>query len=168
MADGNSAAVDVFVSVGSNIEPERNLRLACNELEQDFGDLSLSPVYRNPAVGFEGDDFLNMVIGFQSADAPEHIVARMEELHRKAKRVRQQNPYSPRTLDVDVLLYGDLVRRRLKLPHGDIDKYGFVLGPLAEIAPDIRHPVNGKTMQALWNEFDESDCPMTQVDIGLN
>jgi len=168
MPDGNSTAVDVFVSVGSNIEPERNLRLACNELEQDFGALSLSPVYRNPAVGFEGEDFLNMVIGFRSASAPEYIVARMEDLHQKAKRVRQQNPFSPRTLDVDVLLYGDLVRRRLKLPHGDIDKYGFVLGPLAEIAPDILHPVNGKTMQALWDDFDEASTPMTQVDIGLN
>lgn len=167
MTSGVAPGVDVYISAGSNIRPEENLQLACRELQADFGELSLSSVYRNPAVGFAGDDFLNMVIGFRTSAEPEQVKARMEELHTLARRKRQANPFSPRTLDLDVLMYGDLVARQLKLPHGDIDKYGFVLGPLAEIAPQLRHPVSGKTMAELWSAFDNSDAPLTRVDCAL-
>lgn len=159
--------VDVYVSVGSNIRPADNLRLACRELEADFGELTLSSVYRNPAVGFSGDDFLNMVVGFQTAAEPEQVVARMEAVHTLAKRERQANPFSPRTLDLDVLMYGDRVMQELKLPHGDIEKYGFVLGPLAEIAPALRHPVSGRPIADMWSDFDRSAAPMTRVDLDL-
>jgi 2-amino-4-hydroxy-6-hydroxymethyldihydropteridine diphosphokinase len=167
MADGNSESVNVFISVGSNIAPAENLRMACRELEASFGELNLSAVYQTPAVGFEGDDFLNMVISLHSVSGMHSIVSSMETLHRKAKRVRLENPYSPRTLDLDVLLYGSVISQRLKLPHDDIEKYGFVLGPLAEIAPDLRHPVVGQTMREMWAAFDTADCPMQRVDIGL-
>ena len=168
MADGTGVPVDVFLSVGSNIEPEQNLRLACRELSHDFGDLTLSSIYRNEAVGFEGDDFLNMVIGFSTADAPEHIVDRLEELHVQAGRKRQANPFSARTLDLDLLLYGDLVRQRLKLPRDDIEKYDFVLCPLAEVAPELRHPVSGQTMQDAWDGFDQSGRPLQKVNLEIS
>jgi 2-amino-4-hydroxy-6-hydroxymethyldihydropteridine diphosphokinase len=167
MLDARNAPVNVYLSAGSNIEPENNLKLACQELESEYGELTLSPVYRNSAVGFEGDEFLNMVIGFSTHEHPERIVSRLEEVHDKAGRVRQANPFSPRTLDLDMLLYGDLVRRRLKLPHTDIEKYGFVLGPLAQVAPDLRHPLNGEKISRLWDSFDKEANPMTRVDIGL-
>lgn len=162
-----SAPVDVYVSAGSNIAPEDNLRLACRELEADFGALSLSAVYQTPAVGFDGDDFLNMVIGFRTAVAPDEVVARMEGIHAKAERVRLPDPYSPRTLDLDVLLYGGVVQRRLKLPHGDIEKYDFVLGPLAELAPQVRHPVVGKTLLQMWQDFDQGASEMQRVELDL-
>jgi 2-amino-4-hydroxy-6-hydroxymethyldihydropteridine diphosphokinase len=164
MTDSAAAAVDVYVSAGSNIRPEENLQLACRELQADFGELSLSSVYRNPAVGFAGDDFLNMVIAFRTSAEPEQVLARMEEVHTLARRERQANPFSPRTLDLDVLLYGDLVEQQLKLPHADIEKYGFVLGPLAELAPQLRHPVSGKTMAELWQAFDHSGAELTRVE----
>ena len=168
MADGNAQPVDVFLSAGSNIEPEENLRLACRELAQDFGDLTLSSVYKNEAVGFDGDDFLNMVIGFRTNETPERIVARLEELHAQAGRKRQANPFSPRTLDLDMLLYGDLVRQRLKLPRDDIEKYNFVLCPLAEVAPDLRHPVSGVTMQDAWDGFDADAPPLEKIALDVN
>ncbi|MEE4184554.1 MAG: 2-amino-4-hydroxy-6-hydroxymethyldihydropteridine diphosphokinase [Gammaproteobacteria bacterium] len=164
MTDTAAPTVEVYVSAGSNIRPEENLQLACRELHADFGELSLSSVYRNPAVGFAGDDFLNMVIGFRTAADPAAVKARMEEVHALAKRQRQADPFSPRTLDLDVLLYGDLVEQQLKLPHDDIEKYGFVLGPLAEIAPELRHPVSGKTIAELWSAFDNAAAPLTRVD----
>jgi len=160
-------AVDVYLSAGSNIQPEANLRLACEGLASDFGRLTLSSVYRTAAVGFDGDDFLNMVIGFSTDEQPEDIIARLEELHVEAERVRQKNPFSPRTLDLDLLLYGDLVRHNLKLPHDDIEKYGFVLRPLAEIAPELRHPVTGVTMREAWDGFDQSGQEMNKVDLTL-
>jgi 2-amino-4-hydroxy-6-hydroxymethyldihydropteridine diphosphokinase len=168
MADGNSAPVDVFLSAGSNIDPEENLRMACRELSADFGELTLSSVYQNEAVGFDGEDFLNMVIGFSTCEDPERIVERLEELHDEAGRERQDNPFSSRTLDLDILLYGDLVRRRLKLPREDIEKYGFVLGPLAEVAPEVRHPVSGLKMQEIWEGFDRDRHPMQKVALILD
>lgn len=168
MADGNSSEVEVFLSAGSNIDPEANLRLACQELSTDFGELTLSSVYQNEAVGFDGEDFLNMVIGFSTTADPERVVARLEQLHDDAGRVRQDDPFSSRTLDLDILLYGDLVRRRLKLPREDIEKYGFVLGPLAEVAPEVKHPVSGLKMQEIWDDFDHESHPMQKVALKLD
>lgn len=152
MTDGK-AAVDVYLSLGSNIEPEKHLRMACAELNRAYGELTLSPIYKMPAVGFEGNDFLNMVVGFRSDAQPEAIAEFLETLHIRAQRVRQANPYSSRTLDVDLLLYGDLVREQPALPHADIEKYNFVLGPLAQLAPDLKHPVLGMTLREIWNDF---------------
>jgi len=172
MADGNGNAgnspVNVYLSAGSNIAPEENLRMACRELSSGYGHLELSSVYRNEAVGFEGEDFLNMVIGFSTNEEPERIVERLEGLHDKAGRVRQDDPFSSRTLDLDLLLYGDLVRRRLKLPREDIEKYGFVLGPLVELAPELKHPVRGTTMSELWDDFDHESHPMRRVELALD
>ncbi|HJP05376.1 MAG: 2-amino-4-hydroxy-6-hydroxymethyldihydropteridine diphosphokinase [Chromatiales bacterium] len=168
MADGSGTAVNVFLSLGSNIAPEKHLRMACRELTNDYGDLMLSSVYENAPVGFSGNNFLNMVVGFATAEEPERIVNRIERLHRKAGRVRYSDPFSSRTLDLDLLLYGDVVRRRPMLPREDIEKYGFVLEPLAEVAPELRHPVSGVTMQAIWGDFDQQEHPMTKVDIGVN
>ena len=97
----------------------------------------------------------------------ELIVERLEQLHTQARRKRQADPFSSRTLDLDLLLYGDLVRDRLKVPRDDIEKYGFVLGPLAEVAPELRHPLTGETMASLWENFDKDEHPMNKVDIGL-
>lgn len=167
MLDTRNAPVNVYVSAGSNIAPATNLRMACRRLEAVYGELTLSSVYQNEAVGFDGDDFLNMVIGFSTREKPEKIVERLELLHTLAHRKRQVNPFSSRTLDLDLLLYGDLVQHGLKIPHYDIEKYGFVLGPLAEVAPQLRHPVRGETMKKLWDNFDKSQAPMQKVDIGI-
>jgi 2-amino-4-hydroxy-6-hydroxymethyldihydropteridine diphosphokinase len=165
MADGQHSPVNVYLSVGSNIEPEQHIRMACRELSSDFGVLELSSVYRNEAVGFKGGDFLNMVIGLSTHEQPEQIFARLDELHDRAGRKRQSDPFSSRTLDLDLLLYGDLVRRRLKLPRDDIEKYGFVLGPLAELAPELRHPVTGVSMGDIWNDFDHDRHPLERVEL---
>ena len=168
MPDGTHAPVNVFLSAGSNIRPEENLQMACRALSADFGELTLSSVYRNEAVGFDGDDFLNMVIGFSTTEDPERIVARLEKLHSEAGRERQDDPFCSRTLDLDLLLYGDLVRQRLKLPRDDIEKYDFVLGPLAEIAPDVKHPVSGLKMSELWEGFHHETHGLEKVELDVS
>lgn len=168
MLDTCNAPVNVYLSAGSNIAPERYLKMACQQLESEYGELMLSSVYQNPAVGFEGDDFLNMVIGFSTLEKPEQIVNRLERLHDKAERKRDADPFSSRTLDLDLLLYGDLVRGGApKLPREDIEKYGFVLGPMAEVAPELRHPVSGLTMSEIWNDFDHAAHAMRKVAIDI-
>ncbi len=162
-----AAPVQVFVSAGSNIEPVRNLRMAVRELQGRFAPLLLSSVYRNKAEGFEGDDFLNMVIGFTTDERPEAIVAELERLHEKAGRVRAQNAFGSRPLDLDLLLYGDEVNEELRLPRADITRYSFVLGPLAEVAPATRHPVSGETMGELWERFDKTRHPLERLALSM-
>ncbi|MEO7385929.1 MAG: 2-amino-4-hydroxy-6-hydroxymethyldihydropteridine diphosphokinase [Gammaproteobacteria bacterium] len=166
MTAWSAPAVDVYVSAGSNVAPEENLRLACRELARRFGPLDLSSVYRNPPVGFSGDDFLNLVLRFRSAEPPATIVRELERLHALAGRVRGTARFAPRTLDLDLLLYGDAVidEHGIRVPREDILKYGFVLGPLAELAPDLRHPVTGETMAGLWNLFDRTRYPLERVE----
>lgn len=159
--------VEVYVSAGSNVNPEENLRLACRELRRRFGAIRTSAAYRNPAVGFQGDDFLNLVLSFRTTDPAEHVVAELERLHGLAGRVRVPGSFSPRTLDLDLLLYGTAVIPGLRVPREDIRKYAFVLGPLAELAPDLRHPVTGETMAELWSRFDHRGSSLTRVDVDL-
>jgi 2-amino-4-hydroxy-6-hydroxymethyldihydropteridine diphosphokinase len=162
-------SVDVFVSAGSNVAPEKHLALACRELARCFGKLRLSCVYRNPAIGFEGPDFLNLVVAFTTCEPPEAVVARLERLHTLAGRVRGPDPYSPRTLDLDLLLYGDCVISDdgIRVPHRDIERYAFVLRPLAELAPHLRHPVTGQTMAQMWDAFDQRAHPLERVELQL-
>jgi 2-amino-4-hydroxy-6-hydroxymethyldihydropteridine diphosphokinase len=157
--------VDVYVSAGSNVVPKENLRRACAELRKRFGSLDISGVYRNPAVGFSGDDFLNLVLRFRTAESPAAIIAELERLHVLAGRVRGPDPFSSRTLDLDLLLYGDAVLPdpAIRVPREDIRKYAFVLGPLAELAPALRHPVTGETMAELWAGFDQAAHPLQRV-----
>lgn len=157
--------VDVYVSAGSNVAPAENLRLACRELRKRFGAVDVSGVYRNPAVGFTGDDFLNLVLRFRTAESPAAIIAELERLHVLAGRVRGPDPFSSRTLDLDLLLYGAAVLPDsvIRVPREDIRKYAFVLGPLAELAPELRHPLSGETMAELWANFDQAAHPLQRV-----
>jgi 2-amino-4-hydroxy-6-hydroxymethyldihydropteridine diphosphokinase len=161
--------VTAYVSAGSNIAPEANLRLAIRELRQTFGPLRLSPVYRTPAVGFDGDDFLNLVLAFETTLPAAAVVAELERLHELAGRRRGPSAFASRTLDLDLLLYGDAVipEAPIKVPRADIRKYAFVLGPLADLAPELRHPVSGESIAALWAGFDHRDQPLVRVAVEL-
>jgi 2-amino-4-hydroxy-6-hydroxymethyldihydropteridine diphosphokinase len=159
----------VFVSLGSNIDPEKNLRLGIEALRQRFGEVRVSPVYRSKAVGFEGDDFLNLVAVFESDASPRAICADFETIHGLAGRDRQSGRWTSRPLDIDLLLYDDLVidERPVRVPRSDILEYSFVLRPLAELAPGLVHPVTGRTMLDHWREFDASSHPLALVDVDL-
>lgn len=159
------AGVQAWVGVGSNIEPERHIRMALGALAERYGLLTLSSVYRSRAEGFEGDDFLNLVVGFRTPEPAAAVVAELERLHAAAGRVRGAQAFAARTLDLDLLLYGDAILPELKIPRDDVTRYGFVLGPLAEVAPALRHPVTGETMAALWERFDRARHPMERLAV---
>ena len=159
----------VFVGLGSNIDPEDNLRLGVEELRRRFGEIVVSGVYRNAAVGFEGADFLNLVAGFTSDAGPAEICRQIEEIHDLAGRQRGQERFAARSLDIDLLLYDDLVvdDPPLQLPRDDVLEYSFVLRPLAEIAPELVHPVTGRTMRDHWQECDAGRHPLVLEDVIL-
>ncbi|MFQ5548489.1 MAG: 2-amino-4-hydroxy-6-hydroxymethyldihydropteridine diphosphokinase [Woeseia sp.] len=159
----------VYLGLGSNIKPEENLRLGCTELENSFGAIVKSSVYRSKAYGFEGDDFLNMVVSLDTGQPPIEIQDRIEKIHRLAGRDRAAGAYSARTLDIDLLLYGDLVvdEPPIRLPRPDILRFGFVLGPLAEVAPELIHPATNQSIAAHWRKFDKGRHPVTRQDVIL-
>lgn len=162
---GLPAPVTAFVGIGSNIEPARHIRAALQGLRDRFGSLQVSSVYRNAAAGFEGDDFLNLVVAFTTTEKPQALHAELERLHAAAGRVRGTNAFSSRTLDLDLLLYGDHVIAEMQIPRPDIVSYSFVLGPLAELAPNLRHPLTGETMAELWARFDKARHPMQKLPV---
>lgn len=159
----------VYLGLGSNIDAGKNLRLAVAELRRLFGDLTVSPVYRSAPVGFAGPDFLNLVVALATDRPPLELLAEIERIHTTAGRSRGPDKFSSRPLDIDLLLYGDTVDPTppLRLPRRDILEYGFVLRPLADIAPDLVHPLTGRRIAEHWRDFDVDSHPLTPVDVIL-
>ena len=148
----------IYISLGSNIERETNTRAGVKALRQCFGELELSSVYESEAVGFDGDAFYNMVIACEAAEDVHSTNQKLRDIEDANGRERTGPKFSSRTLDLDLLLYDDLVMNEngLKLPREEILHNAFVLWPLAEIAPDRVHPEVGKSYAELWQAFDKS------------
>ncbi len=148
----------VYVAAGSNVEPERHLALAAAELERAFGSVQFSPWYRNKAVGFEGADFINFVVGFETERPVREVLAQLHAIEAQCGRPRNAPKWAPRTMDLDILLFGDRVcdEPGLKLPRPDLLRRPYMLGPLADIAPRLEHPTAGATIGELWERFDRS------------
>ena len=141
-----------LLSLGSNLEPEANLASAARALRERFGGVRFSPVYRVPAVGFEGPDFLNAAALLQSDLGPVELDAWLHALEDAHGRRRDVPRFSSRTLDIDLVFFDDVVMKgpgHLELPRPEL-KHAFVLGPLADVAPDFRDPVSGRTLSAAW------------------
>ena len=147
----------VHAGLGSNIDRENNIRGAVRALTAHYGPLTLSPVYESQAVGCEGENFYNLVAGFDTEDSIERVKETLSRIESRFGRTRRGNRFSARTLDLDLLLYGDTVRHdtEVNLPHPDIQHYAFVLRPLADIAPNLPHPGTGLTFAKMWQQFNE-------------
>ena len=155
----------VYVSVGSNIERDHNVRSGLEALRERFGDLALSSIYESEAYGFEGDNFYNLVVGFATEEDVHGVARALQDIEDRHGRVRSGPRYSSRTLDLDLLIYDDLQLHEpgLILPRPDILKRAFVLGPLAEIAGELKHPVAGETYAELWSAFDKNAHAICRV-----
>jgi len=155
----------VYVSVGSNIDRDHNIATALRLLEASFGELQRSSVYESEAVGFDSDPFYNLVVGFDTRDSPREIQDALHCIEEASGRIRTTG-LSARTLDLDLLLYDDLAidEDGLVLPRTDISRYAFVLGPLAEIAGEQRHPASGERYADMWSAFDEAGQVLSRID----
>lgn len=156
---------DVYVAAGSNVEPEKYLARALRGLAAAYGPLSLSPAYKNQAVGFTGDDFINLVVGFRTEDDVTDVRQQLQKIEAACDRPPDAPKWAPRTMDLDILLFGDLVSDEpgLKIPRPDLIKRPYMLKPISDIAPDVRHPISGKTMRELWESFDAGGHSMIEV-----
>ncbi len=155
----------VFLSLGSNIEPERHVRAALAALEDAFGPLRVSPIYRTPAVGFHGAPFLNLAVALETDLPPQAVHARLSELETALGRRRDGPRFSARTMDIDLLLHGDTVlsEGRLVLPRPEILTQAFVLVPLCDLAPDLVHPTEGRPLRELLAGLDYDPAHLKPV-----
>lgn len=144
----------VYLSLGSNIEPERHLRAAVAALRERFGALRLSRFYRSAAVGFEGEDFLNAAARIETELEPAALDAWLHALEAAHGRRRDGPRFSSRPLDIDIVLYDARISapgETPELPRSELASEGFVLLPMLDLAPDLRHPTLGQTLTELWH-----------------
>jgi 2-amino-4-hydroxy-6-hydroxymethyldihydropteridine diphosphokinase len=150
-----SGTVEVLVAAGSNVEPIAHLRRALDVLDRHFAPLRVSEAYRNRAVGFDGDDFVNLVVLFRTALRPRDVLPLLHEAEAACGRARLAPKWAPRTMDLDMLLYDALVLEEpgLTLPRPDLLRRPYMLGPAAELMPHFVHPVAQRTLHELWLEM---------------
>jgi 2-amino-4-hydroxy-6-hydroxymethyldihydropteridine diphosphokinase len=152
----------VYLSLGSNLEPQRYLGAAIAALRERFGDITVSPAYRSKAVGFAGADFVNLAVGLDTELSPSVLNDWLHALEDRNGRRRDVPRYSDRTLDLDIVFYDTLVTQgpgHLQIPREEL-KHAFVLRPIADIAPEFRHPVSGLSMAELWAAFPSEREPL--------
>lgn len=157
----------VYVGVGSNIDARQNVRGGIHSLQERFGELDISPVYESEPVGLTGGNFYNLVVSFDSDEPYTQIAESLHGIEASFGRDRDQGYLQSRTLDLDLLLYGELVieDENLQLPRNDILKYAFVLKPLAQLAGDQLHPILKRSYNDLWHSFDLAGQKLWQVDL---
>lgn len=144
----------VYLSLGSNIDREHNIRSGLDALEAAFGELEISPVYESEAVGFDGDAFYNLVVGLKTSLSVGELTAILKGMEKDHGRVRGEKKFSSRTLDIDILTHGDSVGiiDGVQLPRDEILKHAFVLLPLVDLAPEGIHPETGDTYQTILDK----------------
>lgn len=141
-----------WLGLGSNVNAEQNIRAGIAELQDQFENVELSPVYSSEAVGFEGDDFINLVARVETTMQPLELRQYLRDLEDRYGRKRDVPKFSDRVLDIDILFYDDLVvfSPLLQIPRAEILKFSHVLKPLADLDPELLHPSELRTMTDIW------------------
>ncbi|MBE8167897.1 MAG: 2-amino-4-hydroxy-6-hydroxymethyldihydropteridine diphosphokinase [Shewanella sp.] len=159
----------IYISVGSNIEPEKNIKIGTKELEKNFGKLILSSIFQSEAVGFDGGDFLNSVVGASTELSITEVLQVLKTIEKNNGRQASAIKFSSRTLDLDLLLYDDEVcSQPVQLPRPEITFNAFVLWPMAEVAPELIHPETKQSYQFMWDAYDKASQNLKPIDFTWN
>ncbi len=154
-----------YISIGSNIDKDIHIPASIQALETHFGELVLSSIYESEPVGFSGELFHNLIVRFESDLDVKTVAKKLRQIELDNGRTRESQKFSARTLDLDLILYGDLILSdgRLQIPRDEIERYAFVLEPLAEISPLETHPLSGITYGQMWTQFDKSNLKQIKI-----
>ncbi|HTT04582.1 MAG TPA: 2-amino-4-hydroxy-6-hydroxymethyldihydropteridine diphosphokinase [Steroidobacteraceae bacterium] len=160
---------EAFVAIGSNIEPEAHLRQAAHLLRERFVNIRFSVCYRNPAFGFIGADFVNAVAGFDTSLPVGSLITVLREIETQCGRGPADPRWGPRAIDLDLLLYGQLVGggQGYTLPRPDLTRRAYMLGPLAQLAPQLRYPPDGPSVAELWSRFPQGPAGLIRIELDL-
>jgi 2-amino-4-hydroxy-6-hydroxymethyldihydropteridine diphosphokinase len=146
----------VFVGAGSNVEPRERLRAAVVALERSFGAVSCSAVFQSAAVGVPAPDYFNVAVAFDTERGADELKLELVAIETAAGRSRAEPRTALCPIDLDLLIYGSCVDAQRRLPHPDILRRAFVLAPLAELAPELAHPVSGERLASAASRLAES------------
>jgi len=157
----------VFVSIGSNEQAQLFVPKAISEIKLSFSPIVLSPIYESVAVGFDGENFLNLVVGFDTELSLSELARKLETIEQSCGRKRSEQRFTPRTMDLDLLIYGDLVRHdeEIDIPRNEVVSYAFVLKPLSQIAPDFIHPELGESFSSLLQQSEFQGQDLWEVEL---
>ncbi|MGL6257813.1 2-amino-4-hydroxy-6-hydroxymethyldihydropteridine diphosphokinase [Vibrio sp. WXL103] len=160
----------VYVSIGSNINREHNITQSLKALNKHFAPLQISRFYDCEPVGFEGENFLNLVVGFECELPVAELVKILHQIELASGRQRETKAFASRSMDIDILVYGHQVGTidGVELPREDITEYAFVLRPLVDVAAQALHPTLGITFEQIWNEFDQLSQKTQPIPFKLN
>jgi len=161
----------VYAGLGSNVDKDKNIPAGLSALADHFSPLAVSTVYESEPLGFRGDNFYNLVVGFDTDLSALQVVKIFKSIESSSGRLpSSQNDTSrviSHTLDIDLLLFGDLVQHddQIDVPRNDIKQYPFVICPLAEIAGDLKHPETGLSFADMWRSFDKDRHQLKSVTL---
>lgn len=156
----------IFISIGSNVNKEHYIKAALAILPQHFENVSYSSIFESESVGFEGNNFYNLVAAATTNLPLDVVCARLKQIEREHGRTPNDKKFSPRTLDLDLLFFDDVIcDSPAQLPRDEITKNAFVLWPLAEIASDFIHPVVNVSIGQLWQAYDKNTQKLWKVEI---
>jgi 2-amino-4-hydroxy-6-hydroxymethyldihydropteridine diphosphokinase len=156
-----------YLGLGSNVNARSNILAGITALREAFSEVRLSPAYQTRAVGFDGNDFINLAASLETTLQPLELKQFLNELEDRYGRARNVAKFSDRTLDMDILLYDDLylLSPRLKIPRAEIMTFAHVLKPLADLAPNVLHPVCRKTIAEIWQAHPQNTGTFKQIDL---
>lgn len=157
---------EVYISLGSNIDRQYHIEQGLDALTCKYGALTLSALFESDAVGFAGKAFYNMVVGLKTEQSLQQVANTLREIEFAHGRSRYAKKFSPRTLDLDLLLYDKVIAESpAQIPRSEITKNAFVLWPLAQIAGHLIHPVLGQSYQELWQQYDKKQQQLKVVPL---
>ena len=145
----------VVISIGSNIDRELNVKRAVSNLAHTFGSLSCSPVYESEASGFDGPPFYNLVVVFETSMDVSSVRQKIRAIEICQGRQIGNDRRGSRSLDLDLLLYGNFVLYDIDIdvPRQEIFHHAYILKPLAELLPEVCHPLTGESFRDIWSRF---------------
>lgn len=156
----------IFISIGSNINKEHYIKAALAILPEHFDNVIYSSVFESESVGFEGNNFYNLVAAATTNLPLEEVCARLKQIERDHGRTPADKKFSPRTLDLDLLFFDEVIcDTPAQLPRDEITKNAFVLWPLAEIASDFIHPTVNLSIGELWRNYNKNKQKLWKVEI---
>jgi len=161
----------VYAGLGSNVDKEKNITAGLNTLASHFSPLVISTVYESEPLGFDGENFYNLVVGFDTDLPALEVVRIFKSIESSSGRMPSSQDVSAKTishtLDIDLLLFGDLIQHddQIDVPRNDIKQYSFGICPLAEIAGDFTHPETGLSLADMWQSFDKDRHRLNPVTL---
>lgn len=154
----------VFVGIGSSVNKVESIKAGLVILNTEFTGLKASAVYESEAVGFVGGNFYNLVVEFETDLTVQTLVSRLKSIEIQHGKAEHTEKFSPRTLDLDLLLYDNLVDLTLNVPRSEIIENAFVLKPLVELAPNLKHPLLDETYKKLWDDYPKEKQKLWKIN----